>query len=158
MIRSTFTPSNKPVIVFLADDDPDDRSMFEEVIHEVDPAIQLTCAEDGKVLLNILLHEHATLPDLLFLDLNMPNKNGKECLEEIRKSERLKHIPIVIYSTSSSPKDIEDTFERGANLYVIKPSSFQELQLIAKSILTLDWNNYKPYACKNNFVFLPKDV
>lgn len=154
MIKSSLTPSNNPLIVFLADDDPDDRSMFQEVIQEVGPAIQLTCAEDGKVLLHLLHHEQATMPNLLFLDLNMPNKNGKECLEEIRKSDRFKHIPIVIYSTSSSPKDIDDTFERGANLYVRKPSSFQELRLIVKSIVALDWNNYKPHALKNNFVFL----
>ncbi|MBC7486329.1 MAG: response regulator, partial [Cytophagaceae bacterium] len=76
---SSMALSKKPVVVFLADDDADDRAMFEEVIHEVDPTIQLTCAEDGKALLTMLQSGNYPLPHLIFLDLNMPNKNGKEC-------------------------------------------------------------------------------
>lgn len=150
--------SKKPIVVFLADDDADDRAMFEEVIHEVDPAIQLICAEDGEALLNMLHSEKNALPHLLFLDLNMPNKNGKECLEEIRKSDRLKNIPVIIYSTSSSPKDIDDTFEKGANLYVRKPSSFQELRFIARAVLAMEWSNCKNLVVKNTFVFSYKSV
>ncbi|MDB5255361.1 MAG: response regulator receiver protein [Chitinophagaceae bacterium] len=150
--------SGKPVVVFLADDDADDRAMFEEVIHEVDPTIQLTCAEDGKILLTMLQSGKYPLPQLLFLDLNMPNKNGKECLEEIRNSDRLKDIPVIIYSTSSSPKDIDDAFEKGANLYVRKPSSFQELRFIARAVLAMEWSNYKPFVVRNTFVFSYKSV
>jgi CheY-like chemotaxis protein len=144
---------NTPVIIFLADDDADDRAMFEEVIEEIDATIQLTCAEDGMILLQLLNSEKYSLPHLIFLDLNMPNKNGKECLDEIRRSERLKNIPIVIYSTSSSPKDIEDTFEKGANLYVRKPSSFNELRKITKDVLSIDWECHKPFEKRNIFVF-----
>lgn len=145
--------SNKPIVVFLADDDADDRAMFEEVIHEVDPTIELTCAEDGKVLLTMLHSGKYPLPHLIFLDLNMPNKNGKECLEEIRNSDRLKDIPVIIYSTSSSPKDIDDTFEKGADLYIRKPSSFQELRLIARAVLAIEWSNHKSFLVKSSFVF-----
>jgi CheY-like chemotaxis protein len=144
---------NNPLLIFLADDDADDRAMFEEVITEIDPAIRLICAEDGGVLLKMLQSENVLLPHLIFLDLNMPNKNGKECLDEIRKSEQLKHIPVVIYSTSSSPKDIDDTFEKGANLYVRKPSSFNELRSITKDVLSMDWELHKPFSTKNIFVF-----
>ncbi len=150
------TPSiirrNNPLIIFLADADADDRAMFEEVITEIDSSIQLTCAEDGMKLLQ-LLNSKMPLPHLIFLDLNMPNKNGKECLDEIRRVERLKDIPIIIYSTSSSPKDINDTFDKGANLYVRKPSSFKELRSITKDVLALDWEQYKPYNAKSIFVF-----
>jgi CheY-like chemotaxis protein len=150
--------ANKPIIVFLADDDSDDRAMFEEVITEIDSSIQLTCAEDGRVLLQLLESRKSPLPHLIFLDLNMPNKNGKECLDEIRKSERLKNIPIVIYSTSSSPKDIDETFEKGANLYVRKPSSFNELRAITSDVLSLDWEKHKPFCAKNIFVFSYKAI
>jgi len=155
---SSMALSNNPIVVFLADDDADDRAMFEEVIREVDPTIQLTCAEDGKVLLTMLQSGKYPLPHLLFLDLNMPNKNGKECLDEIRSSERLKDIPVIIYSTSSSPKDIDDTFEKGANLYIRKPSSFQELRVIARAVLAIEWSNYKPFLAKSTFVFAYKSV
>ncbi len=156
MSPNSIVRSNRPVVIFLADDDTDDRAMFEEVIGEIDATIQLICAEDGMVLLQLLNAEQHPLPDLIFLDLNMPNKNGKECLDEIRKSERLKNIPIVIYSTSSSPKDIEDTFEKGANLYVRKPSSFNELRKITKDVLSIDWEYRKPFAKRNSFVFSDK--
>jgi CheY-like chemotaxis protein len=146
----------RPLSIVLADDDTDDREMFAEVIGELNAGIQLTCAEDGMVLLKLLQATEQPLPQLIFLDLNMPNKNGKECLDEIRKSERLKHIPVVIYSTSSSPKDIEDTFEKGANLYVRKPSSFNELRNITRTVLSLDWNHYRPNALRSMFVFSNK--
>jgi CheY-like chemotaxis protein len=147
---------NHPFVIFLADDDADDRAMLQEVITEIDSTIQLICAEDGSLLLQLLQSKQYSLPDLIFLDLNMPNKNGKECLDEIRKSERLKHIPIVIYSTSSSPKDIEDTFDKGANLYIRKPSSFNELRAITKEVLSLNWEYHKPFTMKNIFVFSHK--
>lgn len=154
LMRNTFISKHKnPVVIFLADDDVDDRSMFEEVITEIDQSIQLTCVEDGMMLLQLLKSENNDLPHLIFLDLNMPNKNGKECLDEIRKSERLKHIPVVIYSTSSSPKDIDDTFDKGANLYVRKPSSFNELRSITRAVLSIDWQIHKPYEMKSIYVF-----
>lgn len=150
---SSIPRRNRPLIIFLADDDADDRAMFEEVLMEIDSSIQLTCAEDGMKLLQLLDPKVNALPHLIFLDLNMPNKNGKECLDEIRRSDRLKDIPIIIYSTSSSPKDINDTFEKGANLYVRKPSSYGELSAITKDVLALDWEQYKPFNSKSIFVF-----
>jgi CheY-like chemotaxis protein len=148
--------SKNPFLILLADDDTDDREMFAEVIGEIDSSIQLTCAEDGVALLKLLQSKERPLPHLIFLDLNMPNKNGKECLDEIRNSERLKHIPIIIYSTSSSPKDIDDTFEKGANLYVRKPSSFNELRSITRTVLAIDWESHKPHSLKNSFLFSGK--
>ena len=88
----------------------------------------------------------------------MPHKSGFECLLEIRQTDRLKHIPVVIYSTSSSIKDIEETFEKGANLYVKKPSSFQDLENITSRVLQLDWNKYKPHASRQQFVFSSKTL
>jgi CheY-like chemotaxis protein len=142
--------------MILADDDADDRDFFAEAMAEVADKIRLDYAEDGVDLLNLLNDEDRLLPHLIFLDLNMPNKSGRECLDAIRENERLKNIPVIIYSTSSSSKDIDETFKKGANLYVRKPSSFTELVSIAQQVLLLDWNKFKPHGSRNNFVFAVK--
>lgn len=138
--------------VILADDDVDDRDFFREAVEGNLLNIKLNFAEDGKSLTDMLNGTHAT-PDIIFLDLNMPHKSGLECLIEIRKSMRLKNIPIIIYSTSSSQKDIDDTYKNGANLYVKKPSSFKELKNIISEVLFLDWKIYKPLSSRQQFVF-----
>jgi CheY-like chemotaxis protein len=143
---------NQTVRILLADDDIDDRELFQEAMSETGFPLDVQLAEDGSRLIELLKAEKK-LPDIIFLDLNMPNKNGKECLVEIRKNSYYNHIPIVIYSTSSSNRDIDETFENGANLYVRKPSSFNELLLITKNVLLLDWDLYKPKSCRHNYVF-----
>ncbi len=145
------------ISVILADDDADDRDLFKEAIESKSLNANLEFAEDGKHLIEILSNSNP-LPHIIFLDLNMPHKSGFECLLEIRQTDRLKHIPVVIYSTSSSIKDIEETFEKGANLYVKKPSSFQDLENITSRVLQLDWNKYKPHASRQQFVFSSKTL
>lgn len=146
-----------PIKILLADDDRDDREMFAEAVAEVDASVQITCVEDGILLLDFLKQEKR-IPHLIFLDLNMPHKNGKECLDEIRGCARFDDVPVVIYSTSSSPKDIEDTFSKGANLYIRKPSSYKELKMLAKTILLVDWGEHKPYSLRSAFVFPVKSA
>jgi len=139
--------------IVLADDDADDREMFMEAVGEIRDNVAVSCAEDGNHLLALLDSETKCLPHIIFLDLNMPNKNGKECLVEIRKAPNLQHIPIVIYSTSTSPSDIDDTFEKGANLYLRKPYSYNDLIVIMQKILIIDWKQQQPQASRNAFVF-----
>lgn len=87
--------------------------------------------------MNRLNEKDIVLPQLIFLDLNMPIKNGLECLKEIRSDEKLKNISIAIYSTSNNQKDIENTFTYGANVYITKPSDFNTLKnLLEKAVLT----------------------
>ena len=90
--------------VVLADDDPDHGYLFEIVLKQVDPSKHLTIVKDGEALMNFL---ETNVPDLLFLDLNMPCKNGFECLEEIKQTPRLQHLPIVVYSSSTHMTDIQ---------------------------------------------------
>jgi CheY-like chemotaxis protein len=142
--------------IILADDDQDDRELFSEVIGESGINVKLECAEDGKELISLLESPAAELPNMIFLDLNMPNKGGKECLEVIRNSKRLQDIPVIIYSTSSSPNDINETFDLGANLYVRKPTSYSDLLTMARTVLNMNWDNYKPKESKTNFVFSVK--
>lgn len=118
--------SRTPSRILLADDDADDRELFEEALSDVHPSAVLTTAQDGEELMFILRNYHK--PDLLFLDLNMPRKNGKECLHEIVKTPELRNIPIIVYSTSVNPVDIEETFSLGAKLFFRKPNSYEDLK------------------------------
>lgn len=123
--------------ILLADDDPDDRELFTEAATLQNACVQSVA--NGMELMQAL-DQFDPLPDFILLDLNMPEKNGKECLQEIRKHTRFNDIPVIIYSTSSSHKDIEDTYAMGANLYITKPNSFSGLKATVKSILEIDWS------------------
>lgn len=126
-----------PEKILLADDDDDDRLLFTDVLREYSKDAQLTFAHNGEHLMSILRSEK--LPDVLFLDLNMPLKNGIECLEEIRSDEKLKELPVVIFSTSSHPGTINQMFEIGAHLYVRKPNDFNALRKAISEVLKKDW-------------------
>jgi CheY-like chemotaxis protein len=136
--------------IMLTDDDLDDRDLFMEAVNA--NAVTLDFTENGVALMKSL-HNSEQLPDCIFLDLNMPEKGGKECLREIREEPRLAHLPVIIYSTSSSRKDIDDTFALGANLYVVKPSSFVQIRETIESVLDLNWADYQPNTDKHKFVF-----
>lgn len=125
--------------ILIADDDEDDRAFFNEAINELKMNSELTLFKDGKDLMEYLKLPNIKLPHILFLDLNMPFKNGFECLKEIRANNRYKDISIAIYSTSSSEKDIEDTFIEGANIYIKKPNDFTELKKIIKDVVNMNW-------------------
>jgi CheY-like chemotaxis protein len=155
-VRKDVPLTNDKLYIILADDDADDRELFGEIITETGFNIKLDYAEDGRELLNMLQTPSRELPNMIFLDLNMPNKSGIQCLEVIRNSERLKHIPVIIYSTSASMNDIDETYEKGANLYVRKPSSYHDLLGMARTVLKLDWDNYQSKGLKTNFVFSSK--
>ena len=92
--------------------------------------------------MNHLTRNGNELPHILFLDLNMPRKSGLDCLLEIKRSNSLKDIPIAIYSTSASEEDIEDTFVKGANVYIKKPSDFGILKKILEEVITTNWQYY----------------
>lgn len=130
---------NGLINILLADDDEDDRVFFKDAFDEIKIKTRVTLVNDGVELMNHLTQNGHPLPHILFLDLNMPRKSGIECLQEIRQNERLKDIPIAIYSTSSSEEDIEDTFVRGANVYIKKPNNFDTLKKILEEVITINW-------------------
>ena len=108
--------------------------------------------KDGQELINHLTQKDVILPHVLFLDLNMPIKTGLECLKEIKNIDRLKNISIAIYSTSASEKDIEETFVRGANVYIKKPSSFLSLKKILSEVITINWQYQTSGLNRDNFL------
>jgi CheY-like chemotaxis protein len=129
----------RPVNVLLADDDEDDRLFFKEAFEEIKIKTKVKTVNDGVELMNHLTKYSKELPHILFLDLNMPRKNGIDCLLEIKNSDNLKDIVVAIYSTSASEEDIEDTFVKGANVYIKKPSDFGTLKKILEEVITINW-------------------
>jgi CheY-like chemotaxis protein len=120
--------------VFLVDDDRDDREIFIEALAEIDNSCFCVTAENGEEALN-KLHTISFIPDYIFLDLNMPRMNGRECLVEIKSIKRLKEIPIIIYTTSSLQKEQEELVKLGASMFITKPANFIDLCSSLKKIL-----------------------
>lgn len=138
--------------ILLVDDDEDDREFFADALVGVDLNTQLQQLDNGKSCLDYLRQQMENLPNLIFLDLNMPIMNGFECLTEIRKNPLLKDLPIAIYSTSSSDKDIERTFLSGANIYIKKPSSFEDLKKSLTQVIKMNWAYHMDDFKKENFL------
>ena len=138
--------------VLLADDDEDDRLFFKDAINEVKVKTVITMVNDGVELMDYLNKVDVQLPNLVFLDLNMPRKGGIECLKEIRSNNKLKDLSIAIYSTSGLEKDIEETFVKGANIYIKKPNDFEVLKGILAKVISINWQYHTSGLNKENFI------
>jgi CheY-like chemotaxis protein len=138
--------------ILLADDDEDDRLFFTDAIEEIRVKTTVITVNDGLQLMEHLLSPDNKLPNLIFLDLNMPIKGGMECLKEIRSDHKLKDISIAIYSTSASQEDIEETFVKGANIYIKKPNDFNELKKILKEVISINWQYHTSGLNRENFL------
>ena len=138
--------------VLLADDDDDDRLFFKDAIDVVKVKTIVTMVNDGVELMDYLNDPDTRLPNLLFLDLNMPRKGGMECLKEIRSNSKLKDLSIAIYSTSGLEKDIEETFIKGANIYIKKPNDFDELKVILEKVININWQYHTSGFNKEHFL------
>ena len=113
--------------VLIIDDDEDDRELFCEAVGQFNKDIDCFHATDGEEALAFLTDANGNLPDFIFLDLNMPRLNGKECLAEIKKRNKVKDIPVIIYSTSNNRRDKEETRLLGAANFLHKPNEFNIL-------------------------------
>lgn len=143
---------NDSIIITLADDDEDDRLFFTDAFDELKINTIVNTVNNGKELLNYLNHPETILPNIIFLDLNMPILNGIGCLEAIKKNPAYNDIAIAIYSTSSSEKDIENTFVLGANIYIKKPSDFNDLKKILSDVVVVNWQYHTNGLNKENFL------
>jgi CheY-like chemotaxis protein len=120
--------------ICLTDDDPDDCYLFSHALKEVNKDIKYTCFSKCEDLLRFL-KDGKELPDVLLLDMNMPGNNGVQCLQKIKSEAAVKHIPVMIYSTASSPSVIASAHEFGAERYLTKPSSVAALKELIKELL-----------------------
>ena len=137
-------------VIYYTDDDMDDREIFKEAALELSESLQIVTQSTGDELIH-LLNTAPPSPTLIFLDLNMPIKNGYEVLQEIRQSERTRHFPVIVFSTSDDEKAINTTHELGANLYITKPSTYNSLKQVIKYSLSINWNTFIPSP--ENFVY-----
>ena len=127
---------------FLIDDDEDDYEIFKMALNEIDPDIILHYAFNGAEAIKRLNEDYHLVPNFIFIDWNMPKMNGKQCLEEIRKSEKLRNVPAYIYSTSSDPRAIELIKQLGASDFIVKPSNISSLVNILAQIFHI-----RKYTC-----------
>lgn len=139
-------------LITLADDDEDDRLFFTDAFEELKINTRVNTVNNGRELLNYLNNPDTVLPHIIFLDLNMPILNGIECLKEIKLNDKFKDIAVAIYSTSSSDQDVEDTFVLGANIYIKKPSNFNDLKKILSDVVIINWQYHTNGLNKDNFL------
>ena len=152
----------KMITILLADDDPDDRKLTQDAFAENRLVNVLHCVEDGEELMEYLRRQgrytdpkDAPLPGLILLDLNMPRKDGREALKEIKANPELRRIPIVVLTTSKAEEDILRTYDLGVNSYVTKPVTFKSLVRTDKGPRAgtgSKWSNCRP--AKADFVYV----
>src|SRR4051812_48020386 len=133
--------------VLLVDDDSEESYLFNEALEHAHLNITLSRAHDGNDLMAYLLKE--ARPDLVFMDINMPYKDGLEALTEIRSNSKFKNLPLIIYSTTKNEDSIDACYEKGANLFVIKPDDFDELMKVVEKVCKYDWKNFTRPSRKN---------
>lgn len=141
--------------VLLADDDKDDRFFFKKALNNITVPTKLVTVPNGERLMEYLDENSETLPDVLFLDLNMPRKNGNECLVEIKAQVKLKNLPVIIYSTSLREEVADVLYKSGAHYYIQK-CDYAELIQILESIFNLLLKDTKRPA-RNKFVLSLKE-
>lgn len=131
----------RPITILLADDDPDDRMLAKDALDENRLVNDLRFVEDGEELLDYLLQrgrfadrELSPRPGLILLDLNMPRKDGREALREIKEHPELRRIPIVVLTTSKAEEDILRTYELGVNSFISKPVTFEGLVEVMRAL------------------------
>lgn len=136
--------------LFYTDDDYDDLSMFADALECVSKNVNLYTFDTGDKLLKALQNQ-PVIPNILFLDLNMPGKNGFDVLEELRSNKSQASIPVIVYSTAMDNAVIKKCLEAGANYFMTKPILMQDLVECIEHALSIDWKNFK--ANLNNFVY-----
>ena len=142
--------------LLLADDDEDDCAFFKEALDELLLPTELVTVNDGVELMDLLAENLSeNLPDILFLDLNMPRKNGYECLTEIKESNELKDLPIIIFSTSLDNSLIDILYDKGATYYIRKPGDFSKLKKVIGNALSISSENNFKQPIREKFILQP---
>ena len=151
----------KQLNILLADDDMDDCIFFRQAVEELLSPNNLKVVHDGEQLMQYLTNDVIALPHVLFLDINMPRKNGFECLSEIKQSEKLKQLPVIMFSTSFEQEVINQLYQNGAQYFIRKPSEFSQFKKIIQETLALivqdlsfDKTGKVSQPAKENFVLL----
>jgi len=150
--KKVYLPISRHLNIVLVEDDFDDRLLFEDAIDELPVTVQLTNFSNGDELMEWLITKKKKLPDVLFLDLNMPRKNGFATLAEIKKNPYLESLPVFIFSTATNKDMIKQVYKDAALYYIRKPVHFEELKGLIYKSLTLIVNNDLTLPRKDNFM------
>lgn len=133
-----------PLAIFYADDDEDDMMFFNDAVEKISgnsaKKIRLHLHLNGSSLIENI-KKNKDHNGVVFLDINMPMKNGMELLQEIRKESEIREFPVVMYSTSSNPANIEQCRQLGADFYAVKPSNFNDLVTLVSEFVAINWKN-----------------
>ena len=138
--------------ILLADDDETDCLLFKEALEELPVSAHLTIVHNGEQVIEELTKKGNKLPDVLFLDLNMPRKNGFAALGEIKRSRKLEDLPVIIFSTSSELVTIKNVYRDAAHYYICKPVDFAQLKRAIYEALTLITQKDNPLPLEENFM------
>ncbi len=133
--------------IFYVDDDRDDLDFFQEAVERLGERVALFHLADDLI---EAMHNPPPQPSIVFLDLNMPNKNGFDLLQEIKASDAFQNLPLVVYSTASDTHTVQRCRKLGASLYIRKPTSIAALQQALRNVLAINWETFEP--CEKNFV------
>ncbi len=128
---------HEKINILLADDDSDDCHFFKQALNQLPLSTNLTIVNDGEELMNYLSVNSTNIPHVLFLDINMPRKNGLECLVEIKENKKLKDLSIVMFSTTNSWETIDKLFKGGVNVYIHKPNDLEQLKQVINHALPI---------------------
>lgn len=131
--------------ILLIDDDSDDAFLMKKALADAAPTVEMDHVEDCDEIFDSL---NKSIPDLIFLDINMRKRNGLECLADIKDHSKYKRISVIMYSSSDYPAHVTQAYGYGANLYLKKPSSYPAMVLSLRSILSLDWS--RPESITSN--------
>jgi CheY-like chemotaxis protein len=137
--------------IFLAEDDSDDLFFFQRALAEIPHPTILTRAKDGVELIDILT-DLVMLPDIIFLDINMPRKNGFQCLLEIKANPKFAKVPVIAFSTSDGNEIIRSMFNSGASAYIIKPNEFSKWSTVIHKALSIDWMEKRSFTDMDSFI------
>tara|TARA_R110002050_G_scaffold24240_2_gene64806 strand:+ start:6694 stop:7149 length:456 start_codon:yes stop_codon:yes gene_type:complete len=138
--------------ILLADDDEDDCMFFKEALDELALCATLKTVNNGVALMDFLENNLSNLPQVLFLDLNMPMKSGAECLTEIKRSAKFRHLPVIIYSTSSNIDVMDQLYAKGAQYYIRKPADFSDLKSVINRTIELIQQTKDMQSSREEFV------
>ena len=138
--------------ILIAEDDKDDFELLEDVIKNLPITVLINRADNGDILMKLI---HENIPDLLLLDLVLPCKDGKTCLQEIRSDKKFDELPIIVYSAQRDEESIEFCFRNGSNMYVYKPDTYSQIVDAVQKIFAFNWKTVKYYPTRSTFVLNP---
>jgi CheY-like chemotaxis protein len=134
--------------VMYIDDDPDDHQAFVDAVRDSCPQVKLYTFYNAEAAFSILLKDQ---PDIVFVDLDMPGKDGLKCIFEIRQDKALQMLPIIVYSSTSRHSNIQAAYEIGANLFITKPHTYSRLKTLLCEVFSLDWTKPEEITRKHLF-------